>query len=168
MKVWILALACAAWGASAAADEFPPAPAPADLSQGVTADDLAAVVSDAGGVVERVKEKDDNSFEVETVFPGDWSPWIDALHCTGDGDARRCTEYSIGVEIRAKSAVQARVLARKLQFQYLSTAVDGALIIFTRLDTVSGGVSRAHIAAELRDIVTIMREQVAPVVWRKQ
>ena len=173
---WILgpflALTLAAWGAAAAAQDAPPAAPPpevshldADLSQGVSLDDLRAVVSDAGGVVETVKEKDDNAFEVETNFPGDWSPWIDALHCVGDGDARRCPEYEIGVEVRASSAARARVVERKLQFKYLSTSVDGALITFTRLDTTAGGVTRAHIAQALRDVVAIMRREVGPLVW---
>jgi hypothetical protein len=168
----VAALALGAMGPAGAQTDPKPPPQPADLSQtdlsqGVSVDDLRAVVNEAGGVVDRVKEKDDNAFEVETNFPGDWSPWIDAQHCTGDGDARRCTEYEIGVEIRAASAARARALSRKLQFKYLSTSVDGDLITFTRLDTVSGGVTRAHIADELRDIITIMRDEVAPVVWGK-
>ncbi|HEY3815040.1 MAG TPA: hypothetical protein VGL66_17620 [Caulobacteraceae bacterium] len=171
MRGWILTLALAAWSSTAAAqDAAAVSPSTvsqlhADLSQGVSIDDLRAVVSDAGGVVEIVKEKDDNGFEVETNFPGDWSPWIDTHHCTGDGDARRCPEYEIGVEVRARSAALARAAERKLQFKYLSTSVDGDLITFTRLDTTAGGVTREHISQELRDVVTIMSREVAPVVW---
>jgi hypothetical protein len=43
--------------------------------------------------------------------------------------------------------------------------VDGALITFTRLDTTAGGVTRAHIAQALRDVVAIMRDEVGRVVW---
>jgi hypothetical protein len=149
-----------------AAPTFADAPHdPADVTAGVSIADAPAIAADAGCEVERVKESDNNGFTVEMSCPGDRHPWLTTLNCTGDGDARVCTEYEIGIAFRARSAAQARRLVPKLQFKYIGAVADDDVLTFTRMDFTRGGVTRGHVAESLKVVLEMSAADIEPAIW---
>jgi hypothetical protein len=68
---------------------------------------------------------------------------------------------------KVKSADEARALAPKLQFQYLSGEAENDEIVFKRMDFTYGGVTRGHIASSMRVMVEMAEDVIAPVIWPK-
>jgi hypothetical protein len=136
-----------------------------DVTDGVTVADVRAVVADAGGVVDRVKESGDNGFTVETTFPDDRHPWFEGVTCKGHGEARVCTEYEISMAFRAKSAADARRLAPQLCFKYICAFADDDVLTFTRMDFTYGGVTRDHLTQSVKVMLEMSADQIEPAIW---
>ncbi|HWE45549.1 MAG TPA: hypothetical protein VG407_05925 [Caulobacteraceae bacterium] len=164
-----LALALAAGCASAAAQETPaqtpPPPAPVDLTAGVTIADVRVVAADAGCTVERVKDDEASGFTVEMTCSDDRHPWFEGLRCAGEGDARLCTEYEIGMSFRAESAAATLKLAPSLCFKYICAVADDDVLTFTRMDFTYGGVTRDHLTQSVKVILEISADQIEPAIW---
>ena len=138
---------------------------PTDVTAGVTVADTRAIAADVGCDVERVKDSGDNGFTVEMSCPDDRHPWLEGLTCTGEGDARVCTEYEIGIAFRAKSAAEAKRLVPKLQFKYIGAVADDAVLTFNRMDFTYGGVTRGHVAESLKVVLEMSGDVIEPAIW---